>query len=321
VSKLAPDDVVRALQSARALESADESGLPVLPAELSVTGQGLARARERVAATLLPGLAGEAGHRVRDQFEQASAEYERALTAAAAEVHAAAVRQSAIEGPRLRQAVDALGTGLGALPAAPPNAQRTLLNVPFQIVSTPGLVVDGRQAVPSASFAKFRFETTQRQGAQSVSFDFFWQNLAGKFVVLDVLGFVVVSGHVQVRSSGGFFAGNRSCSARVNANLKVTEFFHPAPVVRVAEGATALQVSCSSGGMFSDGASKAATVFRGFGLQGHLFVVPTDGVLVFSAEAQLTHGAGQDGDSRVRADFSSGDFQVMSPAVLVTIVS
>lgn len=319
MSSIVPDHVVSALQSSRALEleDADQASPSV---ELSMARQALERARERAIGTVLPGLKGEAGDRVRDRFDQASADYDRALTAAEADVHAAAVRQGRIEWPRLRRSAELLGESLETLQAIPSGAKRTLLNVPFQIVTTPGLTVEQSQMVPSGSFTRFKFDTNQRSGSQSVQFDYFWQNLSGKTVVLDILGMLMFSGHLQVRSSGGFFAGDRYCRADLEAKLKVVEFFN-SPAARVVESASALALYCSSGSMFGDAASKSATVFRGFGLQGHLLIVPTDGVLVFTMEALLRHRGGQNGSTRVRADFASGDFRVMSPAVLVITVS
>ncbi len=257
-------------------------------------------------------------------FERARIERAALTERAVDEQHADAVAQSVEEYRRLRSALamrrEIIESVFVVDPGTVANPPRILLNVPFMIAGTSGVTDQSSQIVPSNSSAKFRFQSSQAQGLAQMNFFYSWINPKQKFAVINANAYLVFSGHCTVHSEGGFFAGNRFSS------LKIQGTVHPllsgqdalVPMGISSPTQVVLTLSTTSGAMFDDDSNKSASVFRGVDLQEALLLVPPLGEVVFQVSAEVSFS---NGEGRITADFASGDFQVISPAVLVTILT
>ncbi len=254
-----------------------------------------------------------------ERFEQARVAHDAALLRAGDEALAAAVKQSAGETRRLQSVIESRRKMLEAVTAIDPtvpNPKRVLINTPFLIWPTLGVFFDSSEIKPAGSWAKFRVDSSG-DGVDEMSFYFLWDNPTDKFAVINVNGYLVLSGHVRVHSGGGFFADNRHSSVVLNANLHYLEWWNQPPTQQVASQ-EALSVSTSSGSMFSDGSSDSASIFRGYDLSHTAKIVPPHGVVVLELGVGIRYG---NHDGTVAVDFASGDFQAIAPAVLITILT
>jgi hypothetical protein len=274
-------------------------------------------ARRAVHATI-SSLLSRAGVDI-DRFEETRAANEAALARAGEEALAVAVKQSALETRRLHGGIEqrrTLWEAVAPIDPTVPNPKRVLINTPFLIWPTLDVFFESSEIKPAGSWAKFRVDSSD-DGAAEMSFYYLWENDTDKYTVINVNGYLVLSGHVRVHSGGGFFADNRHSSVTVDANLHFLEWWNQPPTQQTASQ-EALRVSTSSGDMFDDGSSNAGSIFRGFDVSHTARIVPPRGVVVLEMAAGVRYS---NHEGTVAVDFASGDFQAISPAVLVTILT
>ena len=264
-----------------------------------------------------------------ERFRQAQARHDMELRRAGEAARAAAIAGSGAEKVRLGAAIASHMKGLDALVAADTQVgdpQRELLNKPFLIWSTThGLFFDSFEYIPSNSFAKFKVDSSASNGYEEVSFYFIWNNPSAGIAVINVNAYMVFNGHCLVGSGGGVFpsilSGDRYSQLWVNAHLFLLEWWNQPPTQPYPQTDASRQVlflATDTGGWSSVGELKPADVFRGYDLSHTLMLVPPQSSVVFQVSAQVSYA---NADGAISVDFASGDFSVICPAVLVTIVS
>jgi len=211
---------------------------------------------------------------------------------------------------------------LTALPAVEGSPKYHLLNKPLFILPSRTIALDESEVIPSKSFAKFQGRT-ERSLRGDVQFWYLWNNPNDRFSVINVDGYIIFNGHGYVGADGGIFPGARSAGLSVHGRLNILEWENQPPTQPVSQpdqSVEALKLSVSATGFGEVGAIESRDVFRGYDLRHTLLVVPPRATLIFTVAAEISASCGSD-SGLVEFDFSSGDFQVGSPAVLVTLLS
>ena len=217
-----------------------------------------------------------------DRFEQARARHGQQLAHVAEREREAAIGQSKGDHDRLLAQLESRREAIRKLPVVGGvNPPRVFLDAPFEI-QPDELQFDSSQIESAKSWAKFRVESSAALQTQDLSFKFLWKNPSTGYAVINVNAYLVLNGYCEVKSSGGFWAGNRFSRAVVGGNLHLHEWWNdPAtiPAPQADQAQQALNLSCSSGTMFDDDAHKAASIFRGFDLAYSMLLIPPAGVV------------------------------------------
>ena len=254
-----------------------------------------------------------------DRFEQINATNQADLRRAVDAKKAAAVKQSPATMQALHQQVAGRRKALEYLAnqaAAPPATTNVVLESPILIWPTAGLVVDSSSIEPWNSTAKFRVQSSNSYGSPALSFWYIWVNRDEKFALINVAGMLAVNGFCLAASDGGVLPGFRVSAVEIDANLALLDGASNVPQTSPIQNV--VFVSTHTGGLFASNAIDWQTVFDGYILQfSELIVPPGELVLI---EVVLTVNYISD-DGNVDVDFSSGDFNVMSPFAAVTVLS
>jgi hypothetical protein len=263
-----------------------------------------------------------------ERFRQAQARHGVALRRAAEAARAAAIAGSAAETVRLDAAIADHMQGLETFVAdgGVADPQRELLNKPFLIWSTThGLFIDSYNYVESNSSVKFSVNSSADNGYEEMSFYFLWQNPSAGIAVINIDAYMVFKGYCQAGSEGGNFpgiiSGDRYSQLWVNAHLYPLEWWNQPPTQPYPQADASAQVAfvhTDTGGWADPGAIAYTNVFRGYDLQYSLMLVQPKSSVVFQVQAQISYS---NAEGTIVADFASGDFSVICPAVLVTVVS
>lgn len=211
---------------------------------------------------------------------------------------------------------------LAALPAVEGSPKYHLLNKPMFILPSRTISLDESEVIPAKSFAKFQGRT-ERNFRGDVQFWYLWNNPNNRFSVINVDGYIIFNGHGYVGTDGGVFPGARSAGLTVNGRLNILEWENQPPTQPIPQpdqSVEALKLSVSALGFGEVGAIEARDIFRGYDLRHTLLVVPPLATLIFTVVAEVSASCGSD-SGLAEFDFSSGGFQVGSPAVLVTLLS
>jgi hypothetical protein len=119
----------------------------------------------------------------------------------------------------------------------------------------------------------------------------------------------------------GIISGDRYSQLWLSANLYPLEWWNQPPTQpfpQTHQSQQALFLHTNTGGWGSVGALESKAVFRGYDLSHTLMLVPPHGVVVFEVATSISYS---NADGAIAVDFASGDFEVICPAVLVTILS
>jgi hypothetical protein len=151
-----------------------------------------------------------------------------------------------------------------------------------------------------------------------VGFVFLWTNPNDYSVVLDVESWIALNGFCTAGADGSFIGDNSTV-------LDVITFLEPSlplgsvyPPAQPGQTVVAGEVSADGGGFLGLGEIRSLSVAGYYGMYYHNLIVPGGGLAVF--EVGSLFSAGATGDGFAKADFLSGDFQVMCPMVALTIV-
>lgn len=261
------------------------------------------------------------------EFAAVLAKDEAELSAALNKTKVAAVARSSDRLAQLQaQAANRIRNleQLAVVPAQPASVRRHLLKKPMFILPSRTIALDENEVIPGKSFAKFRGRVERKASFWgNVKFFYLWNNPDNKFSVINVDGYIIFNGHANVGANGGTFPGDRSASVTIRGHLDILEWDQQPPTQPPSQPdqtVEALRLQVREPGFFEAGALKEKFVFRGYDLRHTLLVVPPLATLVFTVNAEVTAGCGAD-SGLVEFDFSSGGFQVGSPAVLVTLLS
>jgi hypothetical protein len=213
------------------------------------------------------------------------------------------------------KAFEALADGSGVS-----SVQRYLVNTPIEILATQ-LDLDSSAIVPSNSWAKFQIDMEKKQRNPSVMFRFVWENTTDKYVVLNANGYMILHGYCELSSDGGFFGGDRASTFSMTPTLELFDWTtKPYNHFVAPQAILAVDEHIDTGAWFDDAAIDPKYVFRGYDLLESLALVPpfTSVGIVMTCAMHVYTGQNS---GRVFANFSSGSYQVGSPAVLISVLS
>jgi hypothetical protein len=248
------------------------------------------------------------------------------------ELKADAVKQSGAHGEELRSGVEGRRKALGLLADTGQGAaavQYVSLDSPFLIWTRPLIALDGSTIEPWNSRAKLTFGRSSLGGSaqledigtEELSFYFLWDNPGNGWALVTVDGFLVLNGFGTATSHGGYLGGG-SAALDLDASLSILEWGSQSPpttpLPQADQSVSALKLKADSSGWFSDDDTKYALVFRGFDLRYELLAVPPGGVLVIDVSLSISYDLM---DGSVAADFSTGDFGVISPFVSIQVLA
>ncbi len=263
-----------------------------------------------------------------DAVDRAFSQHSDALRRAADDELAAAIKRSPGTKAKLLTELERRSKALDAIVAADPtvaNPERVLLNRPFLIWPTQGVFFDSSKVEPSNSSAKFKVDSSASNGFEEMSFYFLWDNPKDTVAVININAYLVLHGTCRVGSDGGvlpgIISGDRYSQLWLTANLYPLEWWNQPPTQplhQTDQSQQALFLHTNTGGWGSVGAIELQTVFRGYDLSHTLMLVPPHGVVVFEVAASVSFS---NADGAIAVDFASGDFEVICPAVLVTVLS
>src|SRR5262249_50145610 len=154
-----------------------------------------------------------------------------------------------------------------------------------------------------------------------LNFSFVWQNPSDRFALANVDGYLILSGFCQAGSDGGFFPGDRQSSLTIDVRLDILETWNQpptSPLPQFGQSQNAITLKTDTGGFGDPGAIEFTNLFRGYDLRYELFIVEPNGIAVFNTTVAVSFG---NSDGTIIADFSNGELHVMSPFVLVAVVS
>lgn len=289
-----------------------------------------AKSRRAVAKLFISTLKESSGGKIdyrgfEKHFAEIAAEDAAQLNAAALEARAAAVKGSGSAQKLLDAETSSRLKGLNDLVALTPTVaspRYELLKAPFEIVPI-NLTLDAAESILVKSFVKFRVKLDRRGSNGSVQFNYLWQNLSDKFAVINVDGYMIFHGHAFVGVGGGVCPGNRTASYAVKGSLSLLQFWTQPPSQPFQQPDQLVDVSSlnvTADGFSEVGALDERDIFRGYDLRHTLLTVPPEGVVVIRLSATVNCSCGTD-SGNLDVDFTSGEFNVGSPAVLVTILT
>ena len=149
-----------------------------------------------------------------------------------------------------------------------------------------------------------------------MSFWYVWVNPNETFALINAAGVLAVNGFCLIGSDGGTFGGDRQSALTIDANLVLPGA--ASPLSQPLQSQNVVNLSTNTGGWFSVGALESQKVFDGYFLQlSEAIVPPGEMVLIECALAMNFFSS----DGNVEIDFSSGDFNILSPFAAVTILS
>jgi hypothetical protein len=258
-----------------------------------------------------------------ESFERFQAQREAELVRIHEAAHAEAIKNSGRVSAELISQVDSRRKATKALTSPKPFFET--IDSPFLIWASPANMLSDSQIEPWKSRAKFGFRSEADQGFREVSFYYLWQNPSDRFAVVNVDGYLIFNGFIRAHQSGGFFPGNRTTSISVSGAMSLFEWWNQPPTQPLAQADQSLRLlvlkTNAGQGFGGDSSTVSQQVFRGCDLRYTLFLVPPFGVTVIEVTAQISHSSGQDGSHNVLVDFESGEFNAMSPFVLIGILT
>jgi hypothetical protein len=147
-----------------------------------------------------------------------------------------------------------------------------------------------------------------------------WQNASDKYVVINANGFLVLNGFGDIWSDGGIFGGARAATLEINPTIELFDWSTEPYYSFGKEDVQAFSIKTDTGTTWDDADSKAIDIFRGYDLTKSLVLVPPNTTVGVEVSAQMNVYAARN-SGRVRADFSTGNYQVGGPGVLITVLS
>jgi len=182
----------------------------------------------------------------------------------------------------------------------------------------------GSEIVPSKSWAKIQLQSDTTR-TDELKFYYLWETPKDKYVVINVDGYLVLNGYCQAGAGGGFWPSDRYSKISVDARLDIYEWWNQPPTSPFSQpdqtqSAIIPPLEVSAEGFLEVGGIEYTTLFRGYDLSHTLMLVPPQAWVVFAVTTSIASVNGND-SSHTEADFASGDFHVMSPAVHVAVLS
>ena len=204
-----------------------------------------------------------------------------------------------------------------------PTSRRYVVDRPFLIWPSRGLQVDDYQTQPYHSWAKLKHRATSGNGLGELTFYYLWQNpVDADTAVVNADAYLVLNGFCEADDTTGWWLLDHSpTTLSLSVQLEVFNWSRDQqnPAAQTLPlSALDLQAYGPGGWPVSVGALLSQNVFRGYDLQLQNLLIARDEVMVFEVIMQLQYTID---DGSVEVDFSSGDYQIGSPFVQVTVTS
>jgi len=278
------------------------------------------RDNRRALEDLLASYAAKSGLDV-ERFEQLNAKNDGDLRRVAEARKAAAVEQSTSTMNALRQGVadrrKALQYLANKVTPATSSPNFIVLEEPFAIVPGGGIVLNSSNIEEWSSTAKLYIGQTQNGSLDegNLNFAYVWVNPNDTYARIDVNTMLALNGFWGIGSVGGLFPGYRESDLHINVALE----FGGEVTIPVGDQVTyqpVVNMSTNTGGWWD-----VSTYWAG-NLTGNPYFFQVNNALVSPNEMVLiglsmfiTYGCD---DGVVEVDFSSGDFNILSPFVAVS---
>jgi hypothetical protein len=316
--------IITELKAARDLALIKDARLEEFALETSISGRSDILANQRAGWQLIEYFVTKNGFES-EKFDEILARNQVELSRIMDAQRAAAIKQSSSEMKKFIHAIDSKRQAFDTLisTAVSPQPFFVSLESPFLIWPTQGIELLDSHVEPYRSTAKITLDSGRTFGYEELGFYFLYENPSDRFSVVNVDGYMVFNGQLRASQNGGFWPGDRHASISAAGRLHVFEWWNQPPTEPLAQADQTQQVASAaiSGGGFGDvGGIVPKNVFRGVDLRHTLFLMPPHAVTVIEVTAAITYGTGSDG-GHVNADFNSGDFQIMCPFVLVSVLT
>ncbi|MBJ6723122.1 hypothetical protein [Geomesophilobacter sediminis] len=199
-----------------------------------------------------------------------------------------------------------------------PNLSFVVLDRPLFIFPSDGITMTSSLFAPWNNVAKISGEWNTpmaNDGNDDLSFIFVWENPNEHAVVLNVESYLSLNGYCDVLAE----AGDNNSMLSMLAELGILEYWNNPPTSPTGQRAQFDYVaflSADGGGIFGVGDYESTGVGGSFDVRYRDFLVPPQGVAVFEVTLSIRHWTN---GGFIEADFTSGDFEVMCPAVVISI--
>ncbi|MGH6852360.1 MAG: hypothetical protein ACREDJ_04000, partial [Methylocella sp.] len=204
------------------------------------------------------------------------------------------------------------------------NFNFVILDTPALILPSQGINLAPPHIEPWNNVAKINgeWESPYPDNAyDTLSFVFAWENPSDRYAVVNVESYLMLNGFCQAWAYGGFYANN-IVGLSIDVGLTILEYWNNPPTLPPQQSGaeqTSVSLEAASTGLFALGDYETTGINGLYDVRYDQFVLPPKGVSVF--EVGLTIGHNIFGDGYTSIDFSSGDFEVMCPAVAIAILT
>jgi hypothetical protein len=264
-----------------------------------------------------------------EHFEQINTKNQGDLRRIGEARETAAIKQSSSNMEALREVVAGRRKALEFLTnkATPATSfPNVVLEAPFMITGTAGLVLASSNIENWNSTAKFRIDSVTSSasgpgtgGLPSLSFWYVWVNPNETFALITVSSALAFNGFVRIGSNGGTFPGDRASGLEIDATLSLPGA--TSPVSQPLQSQTVVNLSTDTGGFFSVGALAVPDpnpISDAYFLQLSEAIVPPGEMLFIEVALGMNYFCS---DGNVLIDCSSGDYNILSSFVSVQILS
>jgi hypothetical protein len=197
------------------------------------------------------------------------------------------------------------------------------LDKPILIWQTQGIDFPETRIEPGRSSAKFVFHSEATQGFEEMSFYFLWQNPNDRPTVIRVDSQLVLNGLCAVNALPGFLPTFARSDLFLNANLFI---FDPPSTAGLEPKSTVKKEldflhANPSGGILGLAAQVGLEINREqtiAQLRQELYLVAPKASTLFEVTLSMSYG---NASGRIIVNFAHGDFAVLCPGVVITILN
>jgi hypothetical protein len=217
-----------------------------------------------------------------------------------------------------------LGTQAGA---ANLNFNFVVLDTPFLIIPSQDILTFQAHPAPWNNVAKISAEWNTPypdNGFDNVSFLFAWENPRDTATVVNVESYLMLNGFCDALAESGLNPdtwGHHTTTVGLTIELGIFEWWNNPPTSpsgQVGQFASAIGLFADGGGAFGVGEYVWSGASGTYDVNYRSFLIPPRGVALF--EVTLLIGHWTDGGF-IDVDFTSGDFEIMCPAVVMAILT
>lgn len=196
-----------------------------------------------------------------------------------------------------------------------------LINTPFEILATPGLMGSGYAIHDGVgdSFAKFQLEKDSGSGTEILSFFFLWYG-PGLYSYISIEAFLIMNGYAKAVALGAW-----------EANIPYT-FLGIAPALAIydasanpfnfsaldSESYVGLVAQPEEGDFYTHSAAVSTNVAKIADMRVGPFGLPPNSAVIMEVIVQVSYSVENETGGSIDADFSSNAYNIGAPSVIVT---